>query len=1458
MQGFPFSVHRLGCQETGMQNQAAANLKALIESTKDLVWSVDLDERLIAYNSALATYILLAFHTKLALGMRVHELFPDDRREIFHGYYERAIREGAFRTEYTQMAGTTLELSLNPIDDEGQVSGVSVFARDITAHKLDEEALRHLAAAVESSQDAIITHSPDSKILTWNRAAERMFGYRAEEAIGRKLTLIVPPERAELVNAYYAQVLSGNIRHETGGVGIHRDGHAIHLQLSSWPIRNAAGEITAVSDAMRDVSSEVDAERARGLLVAMVECSDDAIHLVSVDGFILSWNAGAERICGYTREEIVGKHISFLVCMPADLITETIERLATGIAVPNFDAIYRNKNGSLVDVSVSVSQVRDASGAVIGMAGIARDITPRKRLERALMEAEQKYRSIFDGALEGMFQASLKGRITTANAAAARLLGYESVHEMLGMRGARLWVESAALAQFTHAIVNPEGKPVLGFECQVYRKDGQRIWVALNGRMVNDERGRAHQVEGFFEDITERKLAAEAMAESEERFRKLFEDSSTVLLLIEPESGEIVDANHAAEVYYGYARAQLVGAEIAMLNKLPPDEIKAERARALHEERKYFSFRHVLASGEERDVRVYSSPITIDGRVLLYSIIFDVTEQKKTEQQLRETAAILTAAQRIGGLGNYDLDISTGSWSSSEMLDEIFGILPEYEHNVDGWSELIHPDDRSMMSEHLRLVLAQGRAFDKEYRIVRPSDGAERWVHGLGKVEYSADGKPLRMHGVIKDITEHKQAEIALRSSESRYRTAFRMSIDPMTLSRIQDSVIIDVNNAFLEAMASTREQVLGRMPEELGVWEDLADLAAVRLALRSDGVCRNYQCRFRSRDGRRVWGTISVSLVEVDGELCALSTTRDITQIKQAEEKLAQAQLALKSSEERYRTVFQASLDCISITRQRDDVIIDVNQSYLDMLGFDLDEVMGHTCADLNLWAEQGARERMDEVLHQNGSFRDARTRYRRKNGALLWVLISSSMIEIEGEPCVLTIIRDVSDAKAAEDKIWNLAFYDPLTRLPNRRLLMDRLRQMLNQSRRNLRMRALLFIDLDNFKTLNDTLGHQNGDQLLREMARRLVGCVRESDTVARLGGDEFVILLDGLDYHPENAAQQVEAVSYKILAAIEQPFWLDSREYFSTSSIGVTIFSGNDFNADDLLQQADIAMYQAKNAGRNTLRFFEPALQTAVQERAALGDQMRVALRVSQFSLHLQPQMDSHGMIGAEALVRWHHPFRGLLYPGEFIPLAEETGLILQLGEQVLEAACNQIAEWTRRTPAVHLCLSVNISARQFYQASFVSQVLALLKHTGAAPSLLNLEITESILLDNIEEAIEKMHQLKSHGVRFSLDDFGTGYSSLSYLKRLPFDQLKIDRSFVRDLRDDMGSRAIAQTVISLGQALNLDVLAEGVETEEQRILLEELGCHSFQGYLFGRPVPLEEFERRWLPATQTTGD
>jgi diguanylate cyclase (GGDEF)-like protein len=443
--------------------------------------------------------------------------------------------------------------------------------------------------------------------------------------------------------------------------------------------------------------------------------------------------------------------------------------------------------------------------------------------------------------------------------------------------------------------------------------------------------------------------------------------------------------------------------------------------------------------------------------------------------------------------------------------------------------------------------------------------------------------------------------------------------------------------------------------------------------------------------------------------------------------------------------------------------------------------------------------------------------------------------------------VYQDMTELRTAAAEIEQLAFFDPLTGLPNRRLLMDRVQHAQATSERSGHYGSLLFLDLDHFKTLNDTLGHDVGDQLLQQVAGRLKACVREEDTVSRLGGDEFVLMLEDLSPHPQEAAMLARRIGEKIVERLNQPYQLASQEYHSTPSIGAALFLGDSISATDLLRQADIAMYQVKAAGRNALCFFDPQMQAAITARARLEDDLRTALTLNQFELYYQPQLQLAGqVVGAEVLIRWKHPVRGMVSPAEFIPVAEESELISLIGEWVLRTACEQLALWQEDERYSDLQLSVNVSARQLRQAGFVDQVATIMRETGVKPHLLKLELTESLVLVSVDDTITKMQQLKALGVQFSIDDFGTGHSSLAYLTRLPLDQLKIDQSFVRNIGIRHTDGVIVQTIIGMARNLGLEVIAEGVETLAQQEFLALHGCNMYQGYLFGKPSPLVGFE------------
>ena len=531
------------------------------------------------------------------------------------------------------------------------------------------------------------------------------------------------------------------------------------------------------------------------------------------------------------------------------------------------------------------------------------------------------------------------------------------------------------------------------------------------------------------------------------------------------------------------------------------------------------------------------------------------------------------------------------------------------------------------------------------------------------------------------------------------------------------------------------------------------------------------------------------------------------------------------------------------------DKVILQVNQAFTVITGYTADECVGRTPRFMR--SDRHADDYFDQMWQtaQRSGGWQGEIWTRRKNGEVFpdWVTLTAVRSKLGAITHYVSSHIDITERKLAEDRITQLAFYDPLTTLPNRRLLLDRLQRAVASGKRSRLYGALLLIDLDDFKTLNDTLGHHQGDLLMQQVAQRLSSCTREGDTVARLGGDEFVVMIESLSGSAEEAAAETEAAAERIGVALNQPYLLAGQQHRSTASIGATLFSGQHAAADEALKQAELAMYQAKAAGRDTMRFFDPEMQDKVSHRAALEADLREAVKLEQFVVHYQPQVVGEGrMTGAEALLRWQHPRRGAVQPAEFIPLAEENGLILVIGQWVLETVCAQLTKWAGDARTESLTIAVNISALQLQQSNFVETIQSVLRRTGANPQRLKLELTESLLVADIESTITKMRALKAIGVGFSLDDFGTGFSSLSYLKRLPLEQLKIDRSFVTDILTDVNDAAIARIVIALAESLGLTVIAEGVETEAQREFLARERCAAYQGFLFSRPLPVAEFE------------
>ncbi|NDU85749.1 MAG: EAL domain-containing protein [Ferrovum sp.] len=706
----------------------------------------------------------------------------------------------------------------------------------------------------------------------------------------------------------------------------------------------------------------------------------------------------------------------------------------------------------------------------------------------------------------------------------------------------------------------------------------------------------------------------------------------------------------------------------------------------------------------------------------------DITENVLAYEALQESESLLRGSHTIAGLGSYVLNLRTGLWKSSAMLDHLLGIDGTYDRTIAGWEVLIYPDDRKMMQDYFSNdVWGLGRPLDQEFRIIRQNDGAERWLHGHGKIEFDVHNAPVKLLGTIRDITDQKSADQQVRIAATAFESQEGMVITDA------EGIILRVNQAYTLITGYPSEDLVGKSS-----W-----------MLQSGRQDENFY--------KQIWKTVSLN-------------------------------------------------------------------------GF---------------WAGEVWNKRKNGDTYP---------------GHLTITAVKSDMGKTTHYVGTLT---DITLSKKASDEIKHLAYYDLLTHLANRRLLQDRLKQALVSSGRSSKQGALLFLDLDDFKTLNDTLGHDTGDMLLEQVARRIESCVREGDTVSRFGGDEFVVMLENLSEDTFDAALQTETIANKIMSALNQSYDLAGHDCRSTASIGAILFKNQDHSYEELLKRADIAMYQAKNTGRNRLCFFDQSMQDSVNARAALEIDLFKALELEQLQLYFQIQVDrAYLPTGAEALIRWIHPQRGLIYPAQFILLAEESELIMSIGKWVLNSACAQIHAWQKDAKTRDLVLAVNVSARQFHQADFAELVQSALLRYDIRPNLLKLEITESMLLEHVDGVITTMTALKEKGVLFSLDDFGTGYSSLQYLKKLPLDELKIDYSFIRDVVSDHNDKAIVSTIIAMAHSLDLQVIAEGVETKAQLDLLRESGCLNYQGYLFGKPLPVAEFEAHLksdsLPKTPREGN
>ncbi|WP_434562376.1 PAS domain S-box protein [Pseudomonas sp. Z5-35] len=976
--------------------------------------------------------------------------------------------------------------------------------------------------------------------------------------------------------------------------------------------------------------------------------------------------------------------------------------------------------------------------------------------------------------------------------------------------------------------------------------DGSLHWLEISGSVLPDKHGRPRMI-GVIREITHQREREQALRSSEKRFATLFHLCPNMVLLTRQEDGLISEANQYFESLFGWPVHDVIGRTTLELGLWvdPRQRAKLVEATKAKGELVSMEVEFRASNGQVHNGILSAQKVELEGQPYLLSTFLDTTERKLAEQALKDSQERLDLALDSAQLGTWDWHIPSGMLYGSARAAQLHGLEPmAFHESFDAFFEGVPTEERNNMRNAYR-SLREGPAgnYQLTYRVQLP-DGSSRYLESRARLYRNDDGSPLRMAGTLLDITDQVEREQSLAASEEKFATLFQVSPDPICVTHQDDGRFLEINSSFTQTFGWAANDVLGRSAEEIGLWDASgSSLQRIERVIREQSLS-NVAMVVHHKNGQPLTCVISSRQINVGNQPCIVTTLRDITQQQRSE-------AALKASEEKFAKAFHSSPDAITITELESGRYLEVNDGFCRLTGYRADEVIGHTVYEVGIWAEEKQRAALLAELQLKGRVLHQEMLGRNKRGETLTVEVSVEPITLNETACLLLTARDVSLLRNAEAQIRHLAYHDPLTNLPNRALLLDRLSQQIALLKRHNLRGALLFLDLDHFKHINDSLGHPVGDTVLKIITARLEASVRLEDTVARLGGDEFVVLLSGLEGTRGAVTQQVQTLADTLRELLSEPMFLDGQRLQVTPSIGMALIPDHGSTPTDLLKRADIALYRAKDSGRNTSQMFHATMQKAASERLRMETDLRQALARNEFSVHFQPQVDARDnrIVGAEALVRWHHPDLGAQSPNEFIKVLEDSGLILEVGTWILDEACDGFKQLIAKgkVDPQRFKLCVNISPRQFRQSDFVERIENSLTSHGLPYCMLKLEITEGIVIQNLDDTIGKMRRLKKMGVSFAMDDFGTGYSSLTYLKRLPVDTLKIDQSFVRDATSDPNDAEIIRAIVAMARSLNLEMIAEGVETLEQLQFLQGLECHLYQGYLHSRPLPLEAFER-----------
>jgi diguanylate cyclase (GGDEF)-like protein/PAS domain S-box-containing protein len=1350
---------------------------------------------------------------------------------------------------------------------------VLLMIQDITERRAAQDQIERMSErqllATQSANLGIWDWDVQRNVLEWDEAMYRIYGMSGDASscsFDAWASALHPEDRAQALKDIDQTVQNGKT-YDTEFRILRPGGEVRHVKSYGRAQKDADGRVVRITGINLDVTEQRRAEesvkRSQALFSATVNTTDDGIAAVDRDLRITMVNEalrGAfQKYLGF--EPAVGMDAVRLVAPERqERVRRILARVLKGER-QRAESVFRAPGGQVRYLDERYNPILDTEGQVTGASVFVRDVTIRRH-------AEQTVQAIVKGTSAALGKKFFRSLVVEL--AGALNTRYAFVGELVGSSPERVKTVAVCAAgqiadNFDYLLEGtPSADAMAAGVCFIPGEVQQRFatdhlltemgvqsylgvrLTAASGRalgvlaVMHDEPLRQSAVGQTILSIFAARAGAELerlQAESERRRTQAILDEASDFIGSAGLQGNVLYLNGAARRLFGIAPEEDVrqrhlsefqprGALDLLMGTGIPTAIRSG----------LWSGETVLLRHDGVEVPVSQLLIahrSKTGEVEYVSTIMrDLTQQKQADQALRSREEGLRLAQQVGNVGSWELDLVDETLSWSEQMYRIIGQDPQrFVLGRASWLDLVHPDDRPRLLATFEDAVAGRRPYTIDHRIQLP-DGSLRYVHERAEVVRDTDGRPLRLVGTMQDITERKQAEEALRRSERRFRQLVE-STDVIPWSADPDTLRFTyVGPQAVKVLGYALQQWytdgfwLDRMhPDDRG-WV----LRKARLAL-EQGRETELEYRMLTADGRTVWLRDIFSVVADEGGQASLQGFLfDITNRKRAEEQLRLA-----------GEVFQSSGEAIVIT-DSEMRIVSVNPAFTTVTGYSAEEAVGQTPYSLSPGIRSQERDREIWARVWQEGYWQGEVWDRRRNGDVYPEWLTVSVVrDASGRPVnYIEIFSDVSERKEREERVQHLAHHDFLTDLPNRVLLNDRITQAISLAERNRTQTAVIFLDLDRFKNVNDSLGHTVGDKLLQEVAWRLRGSMRASDTVSRLGGDEFVILI------PDMAdAADVARTAQKVLDAVSHPYSIDGHELVTTPSIGISVYPNDGHDVETLLKNADAAMYHAKESGRNNYQFFTQDMNTRALERLSLERSLRRAIDREELRLHYQPQYDvrTGRIVGVEALIRWEHPDLGLIPPGRFMLFAEDTGLILPVGEWVLREACRQNQAWqSQGLPAVRV--AVNISALQFRNAGFPLTVQAALKEAGLNSRWLVLEVTESVIMQDAERVTDSLKQLKSLGLELAIDDFGTGYSSLSYLKRFPIDRIKIDQSFVRDITSDKDDEAITSAIIGLTHNLGLRTIAEGVETPEQLDFLQRHGCDEAQGFLFSRPLTPEE--------------